>query len=71
MTDKQDKPVKRHQLFAGLLSTVESLSAMGAAELIESLPPSECSFQAAPRDDGFDVVCLTHNNEVIHSRRTD
>ena len=61
----------RHRHFAALLHTVSELSAMGAAELIESLPPSKCGFTVVPRHEkpiGFDVVCQTHD-ETIHSRR--
>ena len=63
--------MEQHADFALLLSTVENLSAMGAAELIESLPSAQCQFQSVPRHEqpiGFDVVCKTHN-ETIHSRR--
>ena len=59
----------RHHAFAVLLSTVPSLSCMGAADLIDALPTSECSLQAQPRWNpaGFDVICLAHR-ETIHSR---
>lgn len=63
--------MKQHDDFALLLTTIDSLSAMGAAELIESLPSAQCQFQSVPRHEqpiGFDVVCQTHN-ETIHSRR--
>ena len=63
--------MKQHSDFAQLLSTIDSLSAMGAAELIESLPSAQCQFQAVPRCErpiGFDIVCLTHD-KIIHTRK--
>ena len=68
---RNSKEAHRHQSFAALLHIVDGLSAMGAAELIESLPPSRCRFTVLGRYEppiGFDVVCQTHG-ETIHERR--